>query len=136
MKMLFSLVILLTITGTTVVTAAPLYPLPSKTQQQQFQRLLGQFRCLVCQNQNLLDSNAKLAKDLRQEIYEKVQAQQSDQQIHDYLVDRYGEFVLFTPPVKSATWLLWFGPFLALLVALIALVSVIRRQSESGLAHD
>ena len=83
-----------------------------------YQLLTEEFRCLKCQNQNLADSNAGLAKDLRNEIYQAVLQGQGRDEIADYLVARYGEFVLYRPPVKKVTYLLWFGPFLLLLLAI------------------
>ncbi|HEX2526507.1 MAG TPA: cytochrome c-type biogenesis protein [Geminicoccus sp.] len=81
-------------------------------------RVLGrELRCLVCQNQSIDDSDADLAKDLRQIVRERLVAGDSDTEILDYLQARYGEFVLLRPPVSSATWLLWSGPFILLLVA-------------------
>ncbi len=82
-------------------------------------RLTEEFRCLKCQNQNLADSNADLAQDLRNEIYDAVINGQSRDEIADYLVARYGDFVLYRPPVKRVTYLLWFGPFVLLLFAII-----------------
>lgn len=82
-------------------------------------RLTQEFRCLKCQNQNLADSNADLAQDLRNEIYQAVVSGQGRQEISDYLVARYGDFVLYRPPVKKVTYLLWFGPFVLLLFAII-----------------
>lgn len=75
-----------------------------------------ELRCLVCQNQTLADSNAPLAEDLRREVRSLATAGKNDQQIRDFLVERYGDFVLYKPPVKPTTWLLWFGPFALLLV--------------------
>jgi len=82
-------------------------------------RLTQEFRCLKCQNQNLADSNADLAQDLRNEIYEAVVSGQGRKEISDYLVARYGDFVLYRPPVKKITYLLWFGPFVLLLFGII-----------------
>jgi cytochrome c-type biogenesis protein CcmH len=73
-----------------------------------------ELRCLVCQNQTLADSNADLADDLRREVRELAVAGKSDDEIRAYLVARYGDFVLYNPPVKPTTWLLWFGPFVLL----------------------
>jgi cytochrome c-type biogenesis protein CcmH len=92
------------------------YPLPTATQQQQFQRLLNQFRCLVCQNQDLADSHADLAKDLRRQVFEMVLAHQTDEQIKQYMTDRYGDFILFKPPFNPQTWALWLTPFILLMV--------------------
>jgi cytochrome c-type biogenesis protein CcmH len=95
-----------------------LYPFDSPKQDAQFQHLLRELRCLVCQNQDLSDSNAELAKDLRREVYELVQENKTDTEIMDYLTSRYGDFILFKPPVKSITALLWFGPGLFLMVGI------------------
>ena len=81
----------------------------------------------MCQNQTLLDSDAPLAKNLREQVYEKVLAGQSDEAIIDYLTTRYGDFILYQPPVKPNTWLLWFGPLLLLLVAAVISFIVIKR---------
>lgn len=77
-------------------------------------RLEGELRCLVCQNQTLADSNAPLAEDLRREVRELAVGGKSDDQIRAFLTERYGDFVLYNPPVKRTTWLLWFGPFVLL----------------------
>lgn len=76
--------------------------------------LAEELRCLVCQNQTIADSHAELAVDLRNQVREKLQQGMSDQQVIDYMVARYGDFVLYRPPVKGITWLLWFGPALLL----------------------
>ena len=89
--------------------ANTLYPLPTQQQTQQFDGLLKALRCLVCQNQDLADSHAELANDLRKEVYERVKAGESDTQILNYLSQRYGDFILFKPPVKALTALLWFA---------------------------
>lgn len=83
-------------------------------QAARYQRLTEELRCLVCQNQNLADSHADLAQDLRNELYRMITGGQTDRQIVDFMVARYGEFVLYRPPVSPLTWLLWFGPFLLL----------------------
>ncbi len=91
-----------------------LYPLATQKQEAQFKGLLRELRCLVCQNQDLADSNAPLAKDLRDEVYGLVQTGKSDDDIVRYLTARYGDFILFKPPVKSVTWVLWGAPVLFL----------------------
>ncbi|WP_028389670.1 cytochrome c-type biogenesis protein [Legionella fairfieldensis] len=101
------------------VWANTLYPLDTRQQDAQFSHLLKELRCLVCQNQDLADSNAGLAKDLRQQVYVLVKAGKSDGEIINYLTERYGDFILFKPPVKPVTALLWFGPALFLLSGLI-----------------
>src|SRR5258705_10461174 len=78
--------------------------------EQSVQRIAEELRCLVCQNQTLADSHADLAADLRQEIRELMQKGQSDEEVKRYLVARYGDFVLYRPPLRATTWLLWFAP--------------------------
>jgi len=92
--------------------AEVMYPLQTAKQESQFKHLLADLRCLVCQNQDLNDSNAGLAKDLRREVYNRVKDGQSDQEIITYLTDRYGDFILFNPPLKGITLFLWFAPLL------------------------
>lgn len=104
------------------------YPFDSLEQEQRFRVLVEEFRCPKCQNQNLADSNAPLAKDLRGIIYNKVKANESDEAIASFLQQRYGDFVLYRPPLKASTVLLWFGPALALLAVLIALARWWRRK--------
>jgi cytochrome c-type biogenesis protein CcmH len=90
-------------------------------------RLAEELRCLVCQNQTIADSHAGLANDLKQQIREQLKAGRSDRQVLDFMVERFGDFVLYRPPVKASTWLLWFGPGLLLLVAAALLWRVLRR---------
>lgn len=94
--------------------AHDLYPLPTERQASQFRHLLSELRCLVCQNQDLADSNAGLANDLRMEVYNRVKNGQSDREIIDYLTERYGDFILFNPPLKSITAMLWVAPIIFL----------------------
>jgi len=96
--------------------------------------LAQELRCLVCQNQTLADSQASLAADLRQEIRELMQKGESDEEVKHYLVVRYGDFVLYRPPVKSSTWLLWFGPALLLVAGLTTLYSVLIRRRRLATA--
>lgn len=96
--------------------------------EQRIRALSEKLRCLVCQNQTLADSNAALASDLRQQLHEQVAAGRSDDEIIDYLVQRYGDFVLYEPPFKATTVLLWIGPFVLLLGAGAVLVVTLRRR--------
>lgn len=105
-----------------------LYPFAEASKQRQFNQLTQNLRCLVCQNENLADSTANLASDLREQIYHKVQAGESDQQIIHYLVKRYGQFVLYQPPVMKTTYILWFGPFILLLLGFIILFIAVRKR--------
>ena len=96
-----------------------------------YDELVQELRCLVCQNQNLADSNADLAVDLRQKTYDMVQAGSDKDEIVDYMVTRYGDFVLYRPPLKSTTMPLWIGPFIILFVGLLALYFFIRGRSKA-----
>ena len=96
--------------------------------------LAEELRCLVCQNQTLADSNAPLAEDLRNQVREKMRQGSSDSQIIDFMVERYGDFVLYRPPVKATTLLLWFGPLLLLAAGFVVLVRrVLRRRPTQDL---
>lgn len=108
----------------------PLKEFSGPEQRERYRSLLGELRCLVCQNQSLASSDADLAKDLRNEVYRKVREGKDNEAIIDYLVDRYGDFVLYQPPVKPATYFLWFGPFFLLLVGAGVLVAVVRRRNH------
>jgi len=99
--------------------------------EQRIRQLSEKLRCLVCQNQSLADSNAELAQDLRQQLREQVAAGRSDDAILDYLVQRYGDFVLYEPPFKATTVLLWIGPFVLLIAAALVLVTTLRRRRRA-----
>ncbi|MFC5498251.1 cytochrome c-type biogenesis protein [Caenimonas terrae] len=99
------------------------------------QRLIDisqEMRCLVCQNESLAASRADLALDLRREIRELIRAGRSDAEIRDFMVSRYGDFVLYRPPVKPTTWLLWSGPFLLMAVAVVVLLVYLRRRERAA----
>ena len=98
--------------------------------EQRMRNLTQQLRCLVCQNETLADSQADLAEDLRREIREQMRAGKTDQQILAYLTQRYGDFVLYRPPIKSTTYLLWFGPFVLLIIGLIVLYRYVKHRKE------
>lgn len=100
-------------------------------EEQRFQALTRELRCLVCQNQNLADSDAGLAKDLRQEVYEQLRKGKSDAEIKQYLTSRYSDFVLYDPPLHAKTWLLWFGPALLLLIGGVVVLIAVRRRAQS-----
>lgn len=93
--------------------------------------LAEELRCLVCQNESLASSHAELADDLRREVRELMQKGMSDQEIKDYLVARYGDFVLYEPPMKSYTLLLWLGPFALLMAGLGVLLFQLRKRRKT-----
>ena len=101
----------------------------NQQQQQRFDKLTLELRCLVCQNQNLADSDAPLAHDLRREVHQMLMSGQSNEQIKQFLVERYGDFVLYRPPVQKNTYLLWLGPLILLLVGGWILRASIKNRS-------
>jgi len=106
----------------------------SPEMQQRFDKLTKELRCLVCQNQSLADSDAQLAHDLRRDVYNMMLAGKTDEDIKRFLVDRYGDFVLYRPPVQSNTLLLWVGPGLLLVLGAGVVAFQIRRRR--GLLSD
>ena len=95
------------------------------------QGIAAELRCLVCQNESIAASRADLAVDLRQQIREQIQAGKTDSEIRTYMVDRYGDFVLYRPPLKTTTVLLWFGPMLLLVFGLFILATTLRRRRSA-----
>lgn len=98
-------------------------------EEARFRALVLQLRCVMCQNQSLADSDAMIAQDLRAEILAMMRQGRSDEQIKDFLVERYTDFVLYRPEVRPMTWLLWFGPLLLLIGGGIWIASIVRRQA-------
>jgi cytochrome c-type biogenesis protein CcmH len=114
----------------TVACVAYAQPGAQDVLEARLKRLETDLRCLVCQNQTLADSDAPLAMDLRREIRQLALAGRSDADIRAFLVERYGDFVLYTPPLKPSTWLLWLGPFGLLLAGAAVWWSVLRRRAR------
>lgn len=112
------------------------YPFDNDIDKGRFEVLAEELRCPKCQNQNLADSNAPVAADLRDKVYELMQEGQSDDEIVTYLVDRYGDFVRYNPPVQENTFFLWFGPIVMLAIALIVVVSISRSGKGSNSLSD
>ena len=101
----------------------------SQEQQERFNKLTEELRCLVCQNQNLADSDAPLAHDLRDEIHEMMLTGYSDEEIKSFLVERYGDFVLYRPPVKGNTMILWLGPAILLLAGGVVVAMSVKKRA-------
>lgn len=99
-------------------------------QENDYRDLIAELRCLVCQNQNLADSNAELAVDLRRQTYEMVSSGSSKQDVIDYMVTRYGEFVLYRPPFNLSTIFLWVGPFIFLGASILILIKIIKARKK------
>lgn len=110
------------------------YEFSSETERQRFRQLTSELRCPKCQNQNIADSDAPIAMDLRREIFRMLEDGQADEQIVEHLVDRYGDFVRYNPPVELRTLLLWYGPWVLLGGGLLALVVIVvrRRRVENA----
>jgi len=103
---------------------------PGEALDARLKALESELRCLVCQNQTLAESNAPLAEDLRKEVREQALAGKSDDEIRAYLVARYGDFVLYKPPVEPVTYLLWFGPFVLLGAGALIWWTLLRRRAQ------
>ncbi len=116
--------------GVLHATTIEAYQFDDAAKEARYKVLIEELRCLVCQNQNLADSNAELAQDMRRLTYEMVQAGKSDQEIVNYMVERYGDFVLYRPPLKPSTALLWAGPFFIFGGGVVVLLLVIRRRNR------
>jgi cytochrome c-type biogenesis protein CcmH len=128
----FILFLAFAMTTSILAQTAPVQePLVFENQEQQdrFNQLTEELRCLVCQNQTLADSDAQLAHDLRSEVHEMLLAGNSNDEIKQFMVERYGDFVLYRPPVQKNTYLLWLGPVLLLLGGALILRSNIKKRS-------
>jgi cytochrome c-type biogenesis protein CcmH len=119
--------------GLTTLQAATLaeYTFENPGQDENFRAIIEEMRCLVCQNESLAGSNAELAVDLRNEIYDMMKGGQSKAEIIDFMVARYGDFVLYSPPVKPSTYPIWFGPLIVFLIGGVVLFRIIRRKNQS-----
>ncbi|MEJ1364166.1 MAG: cytochrome c-type biogenesis protein [Candidatus Sedimenticola sp. (ex Thyasira tokunagai)] len=106
------------------------YQFSDPEKEARFKVLIAELRCLVCQNQNLADSNAELAQDMRKLTYEMVQRGDSNEKVVAFMVDRYGDFVMYRPPMRSSTFLLWVGPFIILAVGVFFLVKIVRGRGR------
>ena len=115
----------------TAYAASEAYQFDSAEMESDYNQLINELRCLVCQNQNLAGSDAALAKDLRRETYEMLKAGKSQQQVIEFMVARYGDFVLYRPQFQSNTYLLWLGPFVLLLLVIILVLRRFRNSDEA-----
>ena len=129
---LFLGAMLLSISWITSVTASPveIFEFKDEATQSRFQVLSKELRCPKCQNQNLDDSNSKIAVDLRNNLYKLLQDGMSDQEVIDFMVYRYGDFVLYRPQLKEQTYILWFGPLIILFGFIIGVIFVLRKRSQ------
>jgi len=131
------LTLLLLVFATPLLAGIETYTFETPEQERVYKKLTEELRCLVCQNQNIAGSNAELAQDLRKKAYEQVKQGKSEDEVVDWMVDRYGDFVLYRPPVKATTMLLWVGPLLFLLIAFVVLWRIGRaRRSQPSEADS
>jgi cytochrome c-type biogenesis protein CcmH len=145
LQLVMSFAMLLSYPATTAHAAGNMTESSDPLLEKRVLSLSTQLRCLVCQNQNLADSHADLAIDLKNQVREKLAAGESEQEVIDYLVERYGDFVLYKPRLNASTWLLWIGPFVLLAMGFDILArttiasdttkSVSDAQTEAALQH-
>ncbi len=129
---------MLMLVGISAVQASPVetFKFADEATKLRFQVLSKELRCPKCQNQNLSDSNSPIAADLRLQVYKQLQAGKSDQEVIDYMVYRYGDFVLYRPQVNSQTYILWFGPLILLLVFGGAIFFVLWKRSKNKVSEN
>lgn len=130
MKIVMIVLTLLFLLNPSIYASVEIKQFENPQQEQRYKKLIDELRCLVCQNQNLADSNAALAQDLRKQVYKMISAGQSDKEIMDFMVTRYGDFVLYRPPFKTTTFLLWVGPFIIFALGLFVLIRFIRQRKK------
>ena len=132
-----SLVAVLLVLGGTALAIDAQDAFDDPVLQERYENINRELRCLVCQNQTIADSNATLAQDLRREVRDMIAAGQTDAQIREFMIERYGDFVLYRPRMTAGNFLLWAAPVLLLVIGAIVLVRVVRRRAqESDLDAD
>ena len=128
---------LIVLSSLTSVATILVYPFDDAVKEQRFNVLIKELRCPKCQNNNLADSNSALSVDLKNIIYEQIKAGKTDDEILGYLKQRYGDFISYRPPLKPSTWIIWFGPFVVLLMGGIFIFRYIssRQKNQSIVAE-
>ncbi len=134
LKFISKVLLLTLLSYCSTIVAAPIetFSFDSPETEKIFHKLSEELRCLVCQNQNIAESNADLAKDLRLEIYTMLSDGKTEDEIVDFMVARYGDYVLYRPPFKPMTWLLWFGPVIIFAFGLVFVVRFLKSQSKNS----
>lgn len=137
-KFISKLIFLVVASYALSAAAAPIetFKFDSPETEKVFHKLSEEIRCLVCQNQNIAESNADLAKDLRLEIYNMLSEGKTEDEIVSFMVDRYGDYVLYRPPFKPMTWLLWFGPIIVFIFGLFFVVRFMKSQNSDGQVEE
>lgn len=133
MKVLTAILLSLTVffSGQVVATTSQTLGFDDPVMEKRYQSLIKELRCPKCQNQNLADSNSQIAVDLRNEVYSMLAQGKADMEITSYMVERYGDFVLYRPKVNQLTYILWFGPAILLLIGVVIVVVVARKKSAT-----
>ena len=129
-------VIFLFMTANSFASTIETFKFENAEQEALYQSLIVELRCLVCQNQSIADSNAELAQDMRRKTYELIMAGKSEREIMGFMAERYGDFMLYRPPMEPMTWALWFGPVIVLVVGFIVAMRFIRRQEKTAVTED
>lgn len=124
-----SVIIFIGLFGAPIYAAIDVYQFNNDSERDRFYTLTEELRCPKCQNQNIADSNAPIAQDLRTKIHSMIGEKRSDQEIIDYMIERYGDFVLYQPRITNKTYILWFGPSLLLVLGLVIVILIARRNS-------
>ena len=132
---MLSLIVLLTSTVFSVYAAVEVKQFKQPEHEQRYKKLINELRCVVCQNQNIADSNAALAKDLRKQVFKMINAGKNNNEILEFMVTRYDDFVLYRPEFNSMTFLLWVGPFILFIIGIYFLVNFVRQRKTVVIAE-
>lgn len=132
MKTTIKQLLLMSLLTSAICWGIDIHEFETEQQRLDYQQLTEELRCLVCQNQNIADSDAGLAKDLRNEVAKLVKQGQNQTQITDYLVERYGDFIRYSPPMRLDTIVLWVMPFIVLLIAGVMVITIIRKSGHKS----
>lgn len=136
MRSLALLIITFLFSYSLVAAPVTIYKFEDKEKEKIFYKLSDELRCLVCQNQNIAESNSELAQDLRRQIYDMLQQGKSEDDIVDFMVERYGDYVLFNPPFKPMTWMLWLGPLIIFIFAAGYALATIKSKAKVEVAEE
>lgn len=128
----FSMALMMALASPNALSAIDVYEFDSPTQEAQYRALIEELRCPKCQNQNLAGSDAQIAQDLKQKTYEMVKAGRTDNEIRQYMFERYGDFISYKPPIRPTTWILWYFPPILLLILLGAWIWHKKRPKNGG----
>lgn len=126
----------LLVPGIGALAAVDVREFDNETDRARYQSFIDELRCPKCQNQNLAGSDAPIAKDLRDQVYRLIEEGRSDKEIVDFMVERYGEYVLYRPPLTPSTLVLWAGPPVVLIIGVIILIWVVRQRRAAGLSNQ